>query len=59
MKDVCNRLPAQLKDQCTDFVNQYAPAVIALLVQEMNPTTVCDTLGLCTPLTKSMYDKLS
>lgn len=55
LDQVCDRLPGQLKDQCTDFVNQYAPAVLELLLQEMDPTVVCDKLGLCTPLTKSMY----
>lgn len=44
---VCNILPSTIRDECTSFVSQYGPAVIALLVNEVSPKLVCSTLGLC------------
>ncbi|XP_032868780.1 prosaposin [Amblyraja radiata] len=44
---VCSILPATVKSECQDFVDQYGKAVIELLSQEMDPEFVCTMIGLC------------
>ncbi|CAH1795464.1 unnamed protein product [Owenia fusiformis] len=44
---VCRILPSTISDECKDFVDQYGPAVIDLLAQELDPSMVCSTIGLC------------
>lgn len=59
LNQLCDRLPGGLKDQCTSFINQYAPAILELLQQELNPTVVCDKLGLCTPMKSNIKSSVS
>nr|XP_003705001.1 PREDICTED: prosaposin [Megachile rotundata]XP_012144582.1 PREDICTED: prosaposin [Megachile rotundata]XP_012144583.1 PREDICTED: prosaposin [Megachile rotundata] len=47
LKKVCKRLPESIKDQCTEFVDTYGDAVVAILVQEIDPSQVCPMLRLC------------
>merc|ERR1711976_369655 len=44
---VCSLLPETIRNQCTDFIDTYADAIIALLAQELDPQQVCTALGLC------------
>jgi len=44
---VCSLLPDTISQQCTAFVDEYGPAVITLLEQELSPQEVCTALGLC------------
>ncbi|RVE48672.1 hypothetical protein evm_006638 [Chilo suppressalis] len=48
----CDRLPNSINGECRQFVSQYGPAVIALLVQEIDPASICPALGLCTQVTE-------
>ncbi|XP_053612403.1 uncharacterized protein Sap-r [Plodia interpunctella] len=43
----CDRLPNSVEGECKQFVTEYGPAVIALLVQEIDPASICPALGLC------------
>ncbi|CAB3223198.1 unnamed protein product [Arctia plantaginis] len=43
----CERLPKSVEAECEQFVSQYGPAVIALLVQDIDPASVCPALGIC------------
>uniref|UniRef100_A0A182MZT0 Saposin n=1 Tax=Anopheles dirus TaxID=7168 RepID=A0A182MZT0_9DIPT len=43
----CNRLPASIRGECHNFVDVYGDAVIALLVQSMDPREVCPTMRMC------------
>uniref|UniRef100_A0AAG5DVS2 Saposin n=1 Tax=Anopheles atroparvus TaxID=41427 RepID=A0AAG5DVS2_ANOAO len=43
----CNRLPSSIRAECRSFVDVYGDAVIALLVQSMDPRQVCPTMRLC------------
>ncbi|CAH2076838.1 unnamed protein product, partial [Iphiclides podalirius] len=43
----CDSLPESVNAECKQFVTEYGPAVIALLVQEIDPSSVCPALGLC------------
>ena len=47
MEHVCNLLPQTLVEECTDFVSQYGPVVIKLLLEELAPEAICTALGLC------------
>ncbi|XP_061168001.1 uncharacterized protein LOC133176955 [Saccostrea echinata] len=51
---VCDRLPAQFKDACSDLVKQYAPAILDIIGQELDPLRVCTLLKLCTSESKRL-----
>merc|ERR1719186_884474 len=44
---ICDRMPSLIKKECTDFVDTYEPAIVAFLVNEIEPTEVCPMLHLC------------
>lgn len=54
---VCSLMPEKIREPCTDFVNTYGPAVIALLQQELDPAQICTFLGLCTSSTHNVVSK--
>ena len=43
----CDKFPVSLRGNCHNFVNLYGDAVIALLVQEIDPRDLCPQLKLC------------
>ncbi|XP_035780742.1 uncharacterized protein LOC118460493 [Anopheles albimanus] len=43
----CDRLPSSIRGECHNFVDLYGDAVIALLIQSMDPRQVCPTLKFC------------
>lgn len=43
----CELLPESLVFPCDQFVEQYEPAAVRLLVQVMEPTFVCTKIGAC------------
>ncbi|KAG6445744.1 uncharacterized protein LOC115440590 isoform X2 [Manduca sexta] len=47
VQHACDVLPKSVGAECKQFVSQYGPAVIALLVQEIDPASVCPALGMC------------
>ncbi|GBP82642.1 hypothetical protein EVAR_48523_1 [Eumeta japonica] len=47
VEKACDHLPNSINGECKQFVSSYGPAVIALLVQEIDPASVCPALGLC------------
>jgi len=51
LDQVCGVLPDTIKETCNQFVNQYGPTVIALLLQELDPQQVCTAIKLCSPST--------
>ncbi|XP_059176040.1 uncharacterized protein LOC131955787 isoform X3 [Physella acuta] len=44
---VCDMLPETLKSQCQTVVEQYAPIIIHLLIQKMDPQQICTSIRLC------------
>ncbi|XP_048256787.1 prosaposin-like [Haliotis rufescens] len=48
LEKVCTLLPATISAECSQFVQEYGPAVINLLVNKLDPKSVCKTLRLCT-----------
>lgn len=43
----CDKFPSSIRGQCHEFVNLYGDAIIALLVQEIDPRELCPTLKMC------------
>jgi saposin len=43
----CDKFPSGLRGNCHNFVNLYGDAIIALLVQEIDPSELCPTLRFC------------
>ncbi|XP_016932936.4 prosaposin [Drosophila suzukii] len=47
VENICTKLPAGVAGQCRNFVEMYGDAVIALLVQGLNPRSVCPYMQMC------------
>ncbi|XP_066930341.1 uncharacterized protein [Clytia hemisphaerica] len=47
LDQLCGYLPASVSGECTSLVNQYADTIIKLIVQELDPATICKELQLC------------
>lgn len=45
--NVCHKMPKSISPECDNFVQLYADAIIALLIQEVDPAAVCPQLKLC------------
>lgn len=48
LEKVCDILPKTIRTECEDLVKQYAPEIIDLLINGLNPQQVCTALKLCT-----------
>jgi len=47
LEKLCSMLPGTLNASCTSFVDEYVPAIIEMLRQQMDPELVCNLLGIC------------
>ncbi|XP_074856360.1 prosaposin isoform X2 [Carettochelys insculpta] len=47
LEKVCSFLPKSVSDQCVQFVEQYEPALVTILMEIMDPNFVCSKLGVC------------
>ncbi|XP_020811179.1 uncharacterized protein LOC110186369 [Drosophila serrata] len=47
VENICSKLPQGVAGQCRNFVEMYGDAVIALLVQGLNPRSVCPIMQMC------------
>jgi len=56
LKKVCNQMPSTLQKQCHEFVDNYGPSIISILIQDFDVSTICRKLNLCT---KEMNVQLS
>lgn len=50
--EACGKLPKAISDTCVSFVQSYGDAVIALLIQEIDPKDVCPKLYMCPKTSK-------
>jgi len=44
---VCNILPKTVADSCRSFIDTYGPAIIKLLISDLDPDQICTEIGLC------------
>ncbi|XP_038639210.1 prosaposin [Scyliorhinus canicula] len=58
VEKVCSLLPATVKSECRDFVEQYGQAVVELLAQELDPAFVCTAIGLCKQTDRVAVEKV-
>ena len=47
LRQICSHLPHSVEGQCDHFVNTYAPALVQLLIHEVDPSEICSRLDLC------------
>ncbi|XP_055602732.1 uncharacterized protein LOC129751295 [Uranotaenia lowii] len=47
VETTCDKLPRAIKGECHTFVDVYGDAVIALLIQSMDPREICPELKMC------------
>lgn len=47
VENICTKLPQGVAGQCRNFVEMYGDAVIALLIQGLNPRSVCPIMQMC------------
>lgn len=45
--NTCGKMPKSIAPECRNFVELYGDAIIALLIQEVDPATICPQLKLC------------
>lgn len=43
----CDKFPSSIRGNCHNFINMYGDAVIALLVQSVDPREICPQLKMC------------
>ncbi|CAF3915477.1 unnamed protein product [Adineta steineri] len=56
LQKVCQEMPATLRSQCHELIDNYGPSIIAVLIGHFDASTVCQKLNLCT---KQMKVELS
>ena len=44
---VCSLLPSTISKECDQFIDQYGPVLLNLLVQELSPDVICTFLKFC------------
>lgn len=47
MDEACDKLPSTVNETCVQFVDTYGDAFVAILAQEIDPSTVCPLLRVC------------
>jgi saposin len=47
LDQLCSYLPSTLTQECKEYVEDYSELIISLLEQEVDPSTICSQLGLC------------
>uniref|UniRef100_A0A1I8PUJ9 Saposin n=1 Tax=Stomoxys calcitrans TaxID=35570 RepID=A0A1I8PUJ9_STOCA len=47
VESICNKLPKSVNDKCSKFVDEYGDAVVALLIQGLNPADICPKMQMC------------
>lgn len=47
LSNICKKLPGSIEGECNEFIDTYGDAIVAILVQEIDPAHVCGMLRLC------------
>ncbi|KAG5877456.1 hypothetical protein JTB14_026510 [Gonioctena quinquepunctata] len=45
--EACQKLPSSVNATCVDFVDNYEPALVAILAQEIDPSVICPLIRAC------------
>lgn len=54
---MCQKVKKSFQSDCQSFVDMYADAVIAMIIQDIDPSQVCPKLALCTRTTSTANEK--
>lgn len=54
LQKICNFLPSSVQDQCHTMITLYGPMILELLLQKMDPGTVCVDLNVCPGVQKPL-----
>merc|ERR1719431_1286923 len=46
-EEACDVLPSEYSDQCKAAIEMYGPQIIKMLEAQLDPDTICNTIGLC------------
>ena len=55
---VCGFLPDSISAECKQLVDTYGDELIQLLLQNLDPETICKEIGLCSAQTKTIEGKV-
>jgi len=59
LKMVCNvYMPSQLHDECNQFVDAYGQQIIDMIVQKLDPATICTEASICVTSTKKLINQI-
>jgi len=47
VESICNRMPSSVKNKCTNFVETYEPAIVQMIVNNIDSSQICTMLHLC------------
>ena len=47
VEGICNKLPNSIHGQCRNFIDMYGDALIALLIQGLDPRSICPKMQMC------------
>lgn len=47
LEKVCDYMPESLTKSCHSFVEMYGPAIIKMIIEELDPEEICTEIGLC------------
>ena len=56
IETVCDRMPSAVKDKCNNFVKTYEPALITLIINQIESSKICSLLHLCDSEDKPLGD---
>ena len=47
VESICDKMPGSVRKQCNTFVETYEPAIVAFLINNVDPEKICTMLHLC------------
>lgn len=47
LEKICHMMPSSVEDQCDHFVETYGPAIVQMVIHDIDPSEICSRLQLC------------
>eukprot|EP00094_Tigriopus_californicus_P010505 TCALIF_10133-PA protein Name:"Similar to PSAP Prosaposin (Bos taurus)" AED:0.01 eAED:0.01 QI:34/1/0.87/1/0.85/0.87/8/809/757 len=47
LEKICDVMPSTVADQCDHFVETYGPAIVQMVIHDIDPSEICSRLQLC------------
>lgn len=55
--NMCHKVGKSLQGECEQFVETYADAIVAMLIQEIDPSEICPRVSVCVQVTATANEK--